>query len=255
MTSTSFQETDFGGALAPDALSLLVDSYENRVPRVIKGGSLFRLEEVYEAFRRRVAKYADGAGENPGKFFVDGKQVNSGLENYYPSAADQSADDYISRLARDFGRHELLCYGYDFRDASPQIAGRLANFMRLFNSLVTYQPKEVYTELFIGKYQMTAGGIHKEEASNFKMVLHGRKTMVVWPEDTWHVDSENSNDLSDKMSGRVELYLKDKKLHEADAKRVELTGSSGDLIYWPERWWHVGHCDQFTAAVTVPLYY
>jgi hypothetical protein len=89
------------------------------------------------------------------------------------------------------------------------------------------------TDCFFGDYKETAAGLHKDNAAVISYVVHGTKTMLVWPFDYF----ADKTDVQDAIRQKVRLGDVDFRPYVKDA--TELEDGPGDVMYRPSTYWHV----------------
>jgi hypothetical protein len=153
-----------------------------------------------------------------------GKEVRrSGLRNNLPRSRDGDFVGYRKRVRRSSGGKRFGLVIVDYPDFDVQIQRRIEQFLRPLK--VAPGPRiKSKTLLFVGDYERTPVGIHKDPHGTFVFVIEGRKRFRTWPSDFFPAD---------KGTGRLRYrqFLPD---------AITLEGAAGDLIYWPSSYWHIG---------------
>src|SRR5207245_3009425 len=94
-------------------------------------------------------------------------------------------------------------------------------------------------ELFVSNNRLTPFGIHRDPASNFTLVVQGRKRMRLWPEAFF--------------TRRPPMDAESYAAHLGQALTLE--GEPGDLLYWPSSYWHVAESDgDLSVTMNICLY-
>jgi 50S ribosomal protein L16 3-hydroxylase len=179
-----------------------------------------------ELFRAMVAARAK-LGQNEKRhlrFFVDDEIRRSHIRQNLPRGTDANFDGYCKRISRSLNgaRFGLVVVEYPSFDA--RIQKRVRQFLRPLQELISsgVKPK---TLLFMGNYERTPVGIHRDLHGTFVFVIEGRKRFRAWP-GSFFPDAG-------KITGRL-------RYRQFLAGSITLEGTAGDLIYWPSSYWHIG---------------
>ena len=224
-------------------------------PKVFSSPVRIRRDDVFDIFKLAATRFRDGAEGAPGKIYADGINRANELEKYLP-LPEESFEAYDRRMTVECGHTTYLVYAFDL---SPYHHGLRESLRRLKHAIVEPTKQEdkwgpVVAEMFMGRYQATSGGIHKENCATLHYVLHGKKTIRVWPEPTWDDSVEKILQQKDVRTGEDEYFLVDANFDDQPSHNIDLTGTGGDVFYWPERWWHVGRSQDLTCALTVAIH-
>jgi hypothetical protein len=172
----------------------------------------------------------------------------SGLEPLLPRAEDRGLEPYSARLRAALGGEDALFEMANLQRFAPGIWRRTRAFLAGLLAEVGLPGQKSDLDVFLGDYRMTPFGIHRDRASNFSVVVAGRKRFLLWPQGYFEargVRLNRSSPFEALDSREVEPYL-------ADATVLE--GAPGDVVYWPSSYWHVAHSDGFAATISVALY-
>ncbi|KAA1243803.1 cupin-like domain-containing protein [Aquimarina sp. RZ0] len=104
-------------------------------------------------------------------------------------------------------------------------------------------------ELFMGKYETTYGGIHREFCSNIQYVFYGKKSFLVWPPEyfeNYKMKEKNQKDTNYQK----EDYLLEKTSEEDITNGIILNGYPDNAF----QWWHVGISPDLSASMTLAFY-
>jgi len=157
------------------------------------------------------------------RLFVGDEIYFSRVRRNLPQQSDANFDGYCKRMKQSYkdARFGLVVVDYPSFDA--QIRRRVQQFLRPLRKLIKLGAKSK-TLLFIGDYQRTPVGIHKDQHGTFVFVIEGRKRFRTWP-GSFFPDEKFTRQLSYRK------FLGD---------AITLEGTAGDLIYWPSSYWHIG---------------
>lgn len=89
-------------------------------------------------------------------------------------------------------------------------------------------------EFFLGRYNRTPTGIHRDDGEVLAFVTHGTKKLLFWPKERfeqqarWHT--------ADHTHYRTGIYHYENHLDDA----IVVEANVGDVIYWPRQFYHIG---------------
>ncbi len=107
------------------------------------------------------------------------------------------------------------------------------------------------TDVFLGSYRMTPQGVHVDAASNFAFVVEGTKRMLVWPPEAF----ADHRDIRQPRSEGGATFIDTLDLADYRESAVVLEGEPGDVLFWPESWWHVGEAvGEFSATWNLSVF-
>jgi len=110
---------------------------------------------------------------------------------------------------------------------------------------------------FIGNYQYTPFGIHKDDLHVFNFVVRGRKTFCLWPLEDFAERPEviKGPDLRDHRNANLAFSTPEEE-DAVIARAQRLVGHPGDIMYWPASWWHVATPSEgFTINVSLGVHF
>lgn len=105
-------------------------------------------------------------------------------------------------------------------------------------------------EFYVGQYDWTPIGIHRERCGNFHYVLLGLKEMLVWPRYSL---APLVRDAERARGGHSRSKAARSGLLDASARKVYRAGP-GEMIYFPSEEWHVGVSPGLSVAVDMALF-
>jgi len=186
---------------------------------------LLEPRELLELVVEVGAAHRRGDGRAPARILVepDLQVAGAGAVDYLPAPGDASLEAYTERVSglvggRRFGLAINLCHLHHW-----SLWLRLREIVR---ELAPDGPRlYAHPVLFLGNYDRTPFGIHRDEVSTFMFVLSGRKRLHVWEPRAFRDDA-------------------DERLTAAGAARrpapTVLEAGVGEAIFWPVGYWHVG---------------
>jgi hypothetical protein len=216
-----------------DFWTSFVENEWERKPAVLK--SPFSTDFVAEGqFLSWLRTAFDGTQDALGKeFFLSGIQQATPSGALLPLDSESTIHEFTERLSTTVGikDYQYVLYGIGRFDASTTLRTRQA--LRPLLQRLGLPAGAVDTDCFFGDYKETAAGLHKDNAGVFSYVVHGTKTMLVWPFEYF----ADKTDIADAIRRKVRLSHVDFRPHVANA--TVLTAEPGDVLYWPSTYWHV----------------
>ncbi len=95
---------------------------------------------------------------------------------------------------------------------------RVREFLSGIYQFIGMPVEATEASVFLGNYEKTPFGLHKDTCSMFMFVVAGRKRIRAWPDEYFRGKENVANTLD------YEQFLND---------AVTLEGGPGDVIYWP----------------------
>lgn len=225
----------------------------NRKPTAFRGlfpSSFPTTQEIFEALQEAGARYL--RGEYPGgrilRFFVEHEDGPNGLPYYstpflltkdhLPGPEDRSAEDFVERLTRNLGGKR---FGIVLDRAQCHHWGhwlQMRTFLSGFHEAVGVPLGKSDSGIFFGNYLYTPFGIHKDDLHIFYFVVHGKKTLSLWPFEALSQRDELPK-VPDLIDRDAIIRVRDRaEEQQLLAKASFLEGTAGDLLYWPASYWH-----------------
>lgn len=166
-------------------------------------------------------------------FYVEREQQMDTPAEFLPRENEDSISEFASRLREENRLSNYQFTIYNTHRYVPDLFFRTRVAFASLLELVGLPAYQFNTDLFFGEYRVTAGGLHKDNASVFSYVVHGAKRMLVWPFE--YFAAETNNPEADKR--RDVLPHVDHSQHLEMA--TDLQGQPGDVLYWPSTSWHI----------------
>ena len=208
-----------------------VEHHWNKSPLLIKqpfAASFTTPAEIFLSLQRASDQFRAGATGLRVRFLTEDQFLLQGRElgPYLPQSVDQSAADYAERMTHQLKGQRFALIVNEIQIHDAQLWRRTREFLR---GLLSRIPAQIlYPGVFLGNYEKTPFGIHRDVYHIFMFVIEGRKTARVWPADYFR----------DEEDERLRLHYEGYPKLVEDA--ITLEGEPGDLIYWPIGYWHVG---------------
>ena len=177
--------------------------------------------------------FSKGGSQLGKEFFIGGvKQDLPGAE-FLPGQNEVSIEAYTKRLAEELKIRDYQFVLYGLGRFDPLTTASTKKALQPLIEKIGLPAGALDTDCFFGDYRETAAGLHKDNAAVFSYVVHGQKTMLVWPYEYF----AHATDDPDSIRQKVRLSEIDFRQH-LDAATA-LVGNPGDVLYWPSTYWHV----------------
>ncbi len=252
----------------PHGWTRFIETYWDQAPMVARSATAYPIttgEEIFDCLRRLGRQFRlDGdrptdlptherspQAENCRsyvKLLFDNKRLlGTAVESLLPYSSDQDLISYFSRIREAAGNSGVLLYVTDFQLYAPELWERICSFLLPLYEKVGMPGGYADIELFMGQYDTTSGGVHRDTGANFHFVVSGEKTMHVWPRTTFWRTANGPNDQ--RVSAFDPMAWKN---HLEDADTLDAV--AGDMFYWAPNHWHVGELPAFSASINIALY-
>ncbi|MEO2217038.1 hypothetical protein ABGV49_08255 [Chromobacterium vaccinii] len=211
---------------------LLADALDAEQARLMRRMVMDILSEVGRVHK---AKYGY-------RLWLDGHQVHD-LEAHFAlhPLSGEDVDDWARRAfgERKFG--VILNRGEKF---SPSLSQVIAHILEPALRLIGMPTEGILWTIFIGNYDLTPLGIHKDSLG--KSVIHfhlgpGSKTMYTWGDD-------------DYITAPGEKRLNNMNIAPHLPSAVRHTFGAGQLYFMPENMFHLGMQDELSVGIACWFY-
>ncbi|MCY1035340.1 cupin-like domain-containing protein [Corallococcus sp. BB11-1] len=207
--------------------------------RDVLPGLIATPDEVFEGIRASWARRETDVRS----VYVNGRRCTPAESFTFAPKPEETFEPYLSRITAE---QEVTFVIYGMQVHAPELWVRTREFISGFIARLGV-PIDVELELFSGKYRATPRGPHRDDASNLSWILHGEKTMLVWPPDFFEKRGVPTATQRGQTWGRdlcdPEVY----KQYQDEA--VVLHAKEGELLYWPYTWWHMAVADKHDAPM------
>jgi 50S ribosomal protein L16 3-hydroxylase len=242
--------------LATNFVPIFARDYWRKKPGVFKGvlPDLMSDKEIMGSIRKAAEMVLDP--NNTAKKvsfypFAGGREIR-GMEALKFIPSGNSVDEYFRELSDSlhgdsFG---LVINGYD--EVCPEVWEQLKEIVDDLVKRIGVPVNQIDCFLMLGNYQSTTFGIHLDSSIGvIALSLRGTKRMLAWPRDYFEHRHVRKSQMSPETTATV-LVMEDIAQFADDA--VDLQYGPGDVAYWPESYWHVGHQKQSNEMwITVSL--
>lgn len=182
--------------------------------------------EVFESLVEASRRFRDMKLNLPIEFYDEkGLELRGEqLTNHLPMFDDTDVYDYAERVTRQLGgqRFAFVLNGFFFAH-HPDLWFRARSF---FYDLLQLVPNQSWcSAAFVGNYNTTPFGVHRDDKSTFQIVVAGQKRMLLW-----------SNEFVEKHPELRGAHDYEKFLDDA----ITLEAEAGDLMFWNQSYWHTG---------------
>jgi 50S ribosomal protein L16 3-hydroxylase len=215
-----------------------LNRYWEREPVVIEGPfaqPLVRTADAFAALRCASDDFRTSRAMPSLRVNVDGGFLLVDMDERLPDAADQDFEAYAARIAPWLAGRQFLVTLNEYQGYDVHFWRNLRVWLRGFLARVGLPSGRFLTDLWFGMYQRTPFGIHTDHDESFVLLLEGRKKMLVWPQKAFESGRIYRTPGGDHIGTvHYEPYLDD---------AIVLEAGPGDVMYWPEGYWHIGVSD------------
>lgn len=183
---------------------------------------------------------ADGKVDSGSRIWKSGQLIGKDWHLYLPDAQHRSVEAYIAAMHSQ-GRRDLCISAWKPHYAADHLFDRIVEFTKPITDQYGLPAGGIGSDIFLGDYSLTPGGVHIDGTDVFSFVVSGRKKMLLWPFEVFARHTKISQGGNyDILSG---IDYRDY-LEEA----IVLTGEVGDIMYWPHSYWHMALGDGSPVA-------
>jgi len=177
-------------------------------------------------------------------FQVDNTKLQSGIDDILPSGSDESFQNYAKRISTILKNKRFGISLGDFQTAmNMDCWNRFRYFLKSLYENAEMPVGLSELSLFAGNYLSTLRGVHLDDADVFCFVLEGKKRMRLWPRTFFEGRPLNTRIDHNGYKGYLE-------------QSICLEGTAGDILYWPQSYWHVGECaGNFDVSLSLALHH
>jgi hypothetical protein len=181
-----------------------------------------------------------------GRRFAPPRWIEEGL---LPTGEDAGIEAFCRRVE---GRYEGDWYLYEpdgVQQWGPTVWDHVAEIVRpIVGHIGRLPPGGLNLDLFLGKYDRTPTGIHRDEGDVLAFVTHGTKHLYFWPYEAftapWGTPARN----------HYQTGIWDYTRHVGSAIAIE--AHAGDVIYWPRQYYHIGASpNAWAGMVTMTMWW
>jgi hypothetical protein len=178
---------------------------------------------------------------------VDGGFLLADMDQRLPLPSDLNIDAYAERLRGWLaGRPFLLTLEEYYRYDLP-FWRALRSWLRGLYARVGLPSSFFLPNLWFGIYERTPFGIHTDHAETFAYLVMGKKRFLVWPYEVFSSSRAYRTPGGDHLgTAHYEPHL---------GRAIVLEGRPGDLLYWPESYWHLGVSDGVSPTLSCNFAY
>ena len=220
-----------------------VDEYWDEQPGRFSGSfsGAFTGEEVFGAAVRHSDAYREGAADRLTLKVDERWPTGPDADEFLPRAEDGSFRNYGERVAGAAARTFMLSLHCLERSAGD-LWLKAHDFLCGLATHLGGSPNRLTIGSFASNAPVTPFGVHTDMTSNFTFVLEGRKRVRVWPRESLEQHFPG-------LGRRARPGLLDYSDHLEDS--LVLEGGPGDMLFWPDSWWHIAEGDGTFSATLV----
>ncbi|BBC35373.1 hypothetical protein SGFS_066670 [Streptomyces graminofaciens] len=209
------------------------------------------------------AGLAAGAAQTSGRFtdalklLVDGEFVKDPKAWPGGLGSPETPWEWLDRAVRstEGGADAVLYYARGLQEYHRGLFEALLGGLAPLLTRIGLPCGYIESELFLGRYAATPGGIHREGCTNLHMVLQGKKVMHLWDSNDWIPAGTDIRADVDPLGNVEEEYLPDLRFSEVEhLTTTTLRPGPGQAMFWRSGIWHVGDTPEPSLSVNVAMY-
>ncbi len=205
-------------------------------------------EDAFRALCGLTARLDAGETDIQPRVYVGDKPAAFSYDRHAARPDDGGFAGYEARLFAGLRGRELGMVIADSVALDDVLWRRALAFLRGLHAAVGTPPGGSHAEIFLGNYQRSFFGVHKDRLETFTFVVRGRKRFLAWP---YEVLLE-----AGAVPPDAPLHAFSFDEFDIDAWRdraVVLEGGPGDVMFWPASWWHVPEAADEGFVTTLTL--
>jgi hypothetical protein len=203
-------------------------------------------QEILDALKQS-RRALEANKKAPVSVAIDGRSQLTDLAHYLPADDEPSLPEYCRRLESAGSSGQFMVTLFGVQKFNAEIWNRVRRAISGMDEAGFISQETVLDlDVFLGTYDRTPGGIHRDGASNFSFVVSGEKTMLFWPYDQF------SAATAPEASTQEPLGTAAYEMYEADMQKI--TSCEGDLIYWPRSEWHMSIDNSRSCTLNLAFY-
>lgn len=174
------------------------------------------------------------------RIYVDGRQLDiNGMNDIYdqPPLDDETLEEWSERVFKDKKFGIIINLGEKFNlELSKDVALKVEPYLEK----IGFPREGINFSIFIGNYDKTPLGIHKDPPGQDVMHFHlgpNGKTMYTWERELYEDLIKNKNFEKQDVSGLLPYSTK-------------FSFEEGDMYFMPEGEYHIGEQEGLSIAIT-----
>ena len=169
---------------------------------------------------------------------------------HLPLESDPGISEYKSRLENQLEGKKWGMIVNGIHNYDAKVARQVLDFFEPLVRAKQVPVNSISPDIFLGNYQETAFGLHKDDQHAFTYVVHGKKKFIFYPFDAL----SESMGLDEDDRDKPQMTTMKRDLPDSDQSyELELRAGKG-LMYWPPSYWHMAKSDgELCATMAVGL--
>jgi hypothetical protein len=226
-----------------------VAQYWDRTPVLISARTVSGLiseRDILEAFAAAAAELRSGKDNPDVQFFRGDAAVSAGKVEYLPGP-EESLARYRDRLD-SLGIGDFFAFlKFNLAQYAPQLWPRLRRFIGGLLEQVGLPAAGIGLDAIIARNRGTPFGVHRDDLGDFSFIVSGHKTMRFW----------DPEELAPRFPQARAGFTHMPRVHldEAQHPGQAITGTGGQLIYWPGHLYHSGRSEEVSITVNLSLFF
>ena len=166
-----------------------------------------------------------------------------------PAEGDGGLEAFCRRVESRYRGDWYLYQADGVQQLHPVLWHRLAEIVRpILARAGGLPPGGMMLDLFLGKYDRTPTGIHRDEGDVLAFVTQGPKRLHFWPREAFPTPWA----APERTHFQTGIWSYEKHLDAA----ITLEAEAGDVIYWPRAFLHLGAApDHWAGMVTLTMWW
>jgi len=217
-----------------------------------------RWEREPHLFKQPFSRPLVGARDYWGMLRKWGSEVRSGQRfasprwieaDLLPRAEDGGVEGFCRRIEAGWKGDWYLYLADGVQRWSPEVWHRLAEIVRpLVEQVGSLPPGGMMLDFFLGRYDRTPTGIHRDDGEVLAFVTVGPKRLHFWPRERFEAPWASA----ERTHFQTGIWSYERHLGDA----ITLEAEPGDVIYWPRSHYHLGaSSDHWSGMVTLTMWW
>lgn len=195
-------------------------------------------DSVFPLLLKATDKYRDGSYSHV-RFYIGTTSIDQ-LDQFLPENADGSIHGYSKRIKSKLNGQSYTLVLNDVQYLDYKIWKHECSFLSGLYKYIGFPTAFSESAVFLGDYEGTPFGVHKDQVSSFYFPIIGKKRFRVW---------DNKFVQKNPRLKKAENYIR-----FLDNSTV-LEATPGGIIYWPSSNWHIAESTgEFTLALGIGIW-
>lgn len=223
-------------------------------PNILKSSLISNIcnsEDAFTLFQNVCTYYKQYGKCSEFKMYLGDKQCIKIPQEFLCANNYSNWQKYFKSLELETNKQPFLIYINRAEFFNMKVFQNIKTFMKILFKQAGIPCATIETELFVGQYHKTPGGVHTDPCLNFHFTLEGQKILYIWPNQEF----STFNKIQQKQLHGVEYYLNEEILEQNLKKSQKFEVNAGDIIFFPGKLWHVGESPTFSVCINLAVYF